>query len=1218
MHTPLNLLRRPLTAALAVLALSAGALTPAAGAERPARDAAHPAGARAVEHPTAHTVGHNDTALTIDGKPLNIWSGEFHYWRLPSPDAWRDVLQKMKAGGFNAASIYFDWDFHSPKPGVYDFKGIRDVDKLLDIAQEAGIYVIARPGPYINAETDGGGFPGWLTQQKGKARTTAPDYLAAADEWLSKIDPIIARHQLTNGTGPVIAYQVENEYYQDTPDGHAYIQHLADKARTDGITVPLTGNHNGVFAKELDIDGHDSYPQGFNCSSPDKWSGLPDFSGAKTAGQPLFLAEFQGGSFDPWGGPGYDKCRQLTDGDFEKAAYENNIASGATMQNFYMAYGGTSWGWLPSPSAVYSSYDYGAPIQEDRQLGEKYLTDKRLGYLVQSLAPMTKTEPLTAAAPENSAVQRRDRRNPDDGTTITVVRHKDVNDKAKDTTHLALGGYPSVPQEPGTALTVDGRDSKLLVSDYAMDHQQLRYSTSELMTHGTFGQRDVALLYGRHGQDGETVLRYAARPDVKVTGGTVKQSWDPATGDLRLDYRHDGLAQVLITPPGAKTPLLLLLADDATADTYWRLDTPQGPVLAAGPELLRTSAYANGVLKLTGDTGKASQLNVITGAPATAVSWNGHPAKGALNTAGAALPGPKPVTLPALGKWKYQRETPEAQPGFDDAAWRAAGGQALAADGYGFHAGSVWYRGHFSATGTESAVQVNASTGKGGSYLAWLNGHYLGSSDSATHTFTVPPGTLKPGKDNVLAVLAADMAHEQDWSADDGHKQPRGLTSVRLVGSARQIGWRIQGALGGENLVDPVRGPLNTGGLYGERQGMHLPGYPDAEWPDVSLPDTRKGAPGVSWYRTGFDLRLPKDQDVPMGLTFSDDKAKNYRALVYVNGWMVGLYINDLGPQTSFPVQPGMLRTDGHNTVAIAVIGEDTEGDGLGKVSLEQYGNHTTPLRYGDIASPGWSAAVNHDPKASADVRITAPDTVGRGGSGSVTASFTPRAKTARDAALELRLPEGWKADTALRQSLGDVRAGRTVTRSWRVTAPAGSQPWSAVLSAAARYSGRGSAAAAVSVASPPPAPGAGKHDLAALDFTATNGWGPVERDTSNGEEAAGDGRPMSVAGTAYAKGIGTNADSDITAYLGGACTRFTASAGVDDETAGGGSVTFTVLADGKQVATTPVLKGKQAAVALDADVSGAQVVDLVVGDGGDGNGLDHGDWGNASVSCTG
>ena len=119
----------------------------------------------------------------------------------------------MKAAGFNATSLYFDWDYHSPAPGVYDFTGVRDVDRLLDMAQEAGLYVIARPAPYINAEVDSGGLPGWLTTKAENNRSDDPRFLKYADQWLTQIDRILRRHQLTNGTGSVIAYQVENEYY---------------------------------------------------------------------------------------------------------------------------------------------------------------------------------------------------------------------------------------------------------------------------------------------------------------------------------------------------------------------------------------------------------------------------------------------------------------------------------------------------------------------------------------------------------------------------------------------------------------------------------------------------------------------------------------------------------------------------------------------------------------------------------------------------------------------------------------------------------------------------------------------------------------------------------------------------------------------------------------------------------------------------------------------
>ncbi|WP_432584697.1 beta-galactosidase [Streptomyces sp. HD1123-B1] len=1229
MLTPKHRRRTALTVTLTACALAAaGSLTvpaqasPPVEAPSPAATATSPASTGAAssvpDMSTPHKVSYDAHSLTIDGKPLYIWSGEFHYWRLPSPDAWRDILQKMKAGGYNATSIYFDWGFHSAKPGSYDFTGLRDVDRLLDMAEEAGIYVIARPGPYINAETDGGGFPGYLTTQKGKARTTAPDYLKSVDEWLSKIDPIIARHQLSEGKGPVIAYQVENEYYKDTADGHAYIRHLVDQARDHGITVPLTGNHNGTFAKELDIDGSDSYPQGFNCSSPDRWNKLPDWSRAKAPDEPLFLAEFQGGAFDPWGGPGYGKCRQLTNGEFEKAAYENNIASGATLQNFYMAYGGTSWGWLPAPKNVYTSYDYGASISEDRQLTEKYLVNKRLGYFVQSVAPLTRTGPHTAAAPDNTAVSRRDRRNPDTGTTFTVVRHKDVNDKSRDTTHLALGSYPTVPQKSGTALTIDARDTKTLVADYAMDHQRLRYSTSEIMTHGTFGDRDVALFYGRHGQDGESVLHYDTRPDVKVLSGSVAHHWDPGKGDLRLNYRHDGLAHVLVTPAHG-TPLLLLLADDATADTYWRLDTPDGPVLATGPELLRTADYDNGVLRLTGDTDKAARLRVLTGTRATSVTWNGERAPGALDTTGAALAGPKSVTLPKLGDWRFQQESPEARPDFDDAAWRAADGPSLAADHYGFHTGSVWYRGHFTATGQETSVRLNVSPGKAGSYLVWLGGRFLGSSRAGEHTFTIPSGVLKPGKDNVLAVLTANMAHNVDWSADDSHKEPRGLLGATLTGSERRIGWRLQGALGGEDLADPVRGPLNTGGLYGERHGMHLPGYPSDGWQKTTLPHG-DDTPGVSWYRTTVDLDLPSGQDVPLGLRIDDDGKRHYRALLYVNGWMAGLYINDLGPQKSFPVPPGMLRTKGGNTIAIAVINEDGRGGGLGSVSLESYGNHTTPLRYGDLASPSYAQVPHRDAQASADVRVTAPDTIARGATGTVTATFTPRRSAARNATLALGLPPGWKADPAEPRELGTVPAGRTVKRSWTVTASSGAgSPWTAAFSATAHYTSDGrpaTASAPATVLSPPPPPNAGTQDVSSLEFDAENGWGPVERNTSNGEEEARDGKPITIAGTRYDTGLGVHANSAVTLYLGGSCTRLTGVAGIDDETGDDGSAVFSVLADGKPLRTTDVITGRGTGVPLDTDITGARVLELRVTDGGDGNSHDHADWARARLTC--
>ena len=164
------------------------------------------------------------------------------------------------------------------------------------------------------------------------------------------------------------------------------MKHLEDKARADGITVPLTGNNNGTFNSgvgALDVDGPDSYPQGFDCSNPTNWNGVPDLSYDHPAGKPLYSPEFQGGAFDPWGGPGYDKCAQLINDQFADVFYKQNIAVGATAQSFYMTYGGTNWGWLGMPEN-YTSYDYGAAIRETRQLDPKYYEDKLIGYFTQA------------------------------------------------------------------------------------------------------------------------------------------------------------------------------------------------------------------------------------------------------------------------------------------------------------------------------------------------------------------------------------------------------------------------------------------------------------------------------------------------------------------------------------------------------------------------------------------------------------------------------------------------------------------------------------------------------------------------------------------------------------------------------------------------------------------------------------------------------------------
>jgi alpha-galactosidase len=133
--------------------------------------------------------------------------------------------------------------------------------------------------------------------------------------------------------------------------------------------------------------------------------------------------------------------------------------------------------------------------------------------------------------------------------------------------------------------------------------------------------------------------------------------------------------------------------------------------------------------------------------------------------------------------------------------------------------------------------------------------------------------------------------------------------------------------------------------------------------------------------------------------------------------------------------------------------------------------------------------------------------------------------------------------------------------------------------------------------------------------ISASSGWGPVERDMSNGEQAAGDGHPITINGVVFAHGLGVHASSDIRFYLGGGCTTFDTMAGLDDEE-NQGSVAFQVLGDGKQLAGTDVFHPGMPADHLQANLAGVQVIDLIVTDGGDGSSYDHADWATPTVTC--
>jgi hypothetical protein len=189
-----------------------------------------------------------------------------------------------------------------------------------------------------------------------------------------------------------------------------------DKGR-NGLWVPASSTVSGTVPGPVDLYAFDGYP-GCTCHSDNTTGGpsvAPDWglwgAGGATGGAtaspstPGFAAEFGGGWFDFWGGSGSYPCMSQREGPgYERVFYGTNIANRLAIQNVYMTVGGTSWGWLPAP-VVYTSYDYGAALDEARQLRPKIATMKELGLFLQSVAPITKVDRAAAVTPSSSAVK---------------------------------------------------------------------------------------------------------------------------------------------------------------------------------------------------------------------------------------------------------------------------------------------------------------------------------------------------------------------------------------------------------------------------------------------------------------------------------------------------------------------------------------------------------------------------------------------------------------------------------------------------------------------------------------------------------------------------------------------------------------------------------------------------------------------------------------------
>lgn len=325
-----------------------------------------PALAAVKTQPHTFVAGHGE--FLLDGKPFQIISGEMHYARIPRA-YWRDRLRMAKAMGLNSITTYVFWNWHEPEPGVYDFSGNRDVAEFVREAQQEGLYVILRPGPYSCAEWDFGGFPAWLLKDPNMVvRSRNPQFLAAARVWLMQLGKQLAPLQIGNG-GPIIAVQVENEYGSYGKD-HAYMEDIHHMLTDAGFTKAQLYTADG--ADEIPNGSLPELPAVINFGPGNAQKEFAKLKQLRPSG-PMMTGEYWDGWFDHWGAP------HTADTPDQQAKDLDWILRQGFSVSLYMFHGGTSFGWMNGANSNgnnyepdVTSYDYNAPLDESGRPRAKY------------------------------------------------------------------------------------------------------------------------------------------------------------------------------------------------------------------------------------------------------------------------------------------------------------------------------------------------------------------------------------------------------------------------------------------------------------------------------------------------------------------------------------------------------------------------------------------------------------------------------------------------------------------------------------------------------------------------------------------------------------------------------------------------------------------------------------------------------------------------------
>ena len=671
-------------------------------------------------------------SLIIDGTRVFIRSGAFHYFRTPGVELAKDRFMKLKAAGYNTVDIYFNANYHTKAQGEYDFSGIKDVRKILETAKEIGLYVIARPGPFINAEVNAGGLPFWLLKDKkviprnriGSEYNYSPEYMEFVREWYDKIVPIIS------GFDNVIAFQIENEYATDDMD-EGYMRELYQMAKERGITCPIFHNdayNAGLWADLVDIYACDIYPyinpnqnwkQDHFCF--DMIDNVEDNVRSFKEDAPIFIAEMQGGWFDKWDGIGYKKMREALGDEHINIMTKTAVSQGVSMFNHYMAVGGTSWDDLACDE-VYTSYDFCSGIDEFGNIQPNFYKAKAINYFLQSFG-LTNTGERENIELEQENIYALRRKDYENNCNWLFVRNMNPT-----SLHVSL-------------FTLHPYDMKIMAENLQLNACKIEFSDAEIFARLKDEKDEVLFMIAD-----ENAKIYLELEGKKVVISCAKKDYD------NIKYEKDG-----------KTTQFLFISPELAKRTWVLNDT-----VIFNADFV----YSNGRIALSKTT-EIAYFDLLNGFSKKYFKFQEQSQK------------------LRLKDFEITFCAPEIDTYYDYSGWKKVSG-ALDALSIGEHDEFVWYKAkipNFLQEITLSARHLFAVYINGKEVLN-RNSYKYEKLQQIEETISIPlDKTILNKEQNELTILVQNLGFDKGFSGDTNH--PRGLVEFG-VKPACEIDFYVQ------------------------------------------------------------------------------------------------------------------------------------------------------------------------------------------------------------------------------------------------------------------------------------------------------------------------------------------------------------------------------------------------------------------------------------------